>query len=339
MGTVISPEEWLRKPGSVGTRVPGSDDHHPRRRRQRAAAGRDRVGVRVGDDGDAEVRIPQRAGEDRRRVAGQRVHRARPRFARRGRLPVPRRPPGRPHPPRGRQHLPGRGRACAGDAPRCRRLPRCSVCPTNSSGSGCTPSSSSGPASRRIPTRSWVSSTAGSSCPYKFPATIEFIDALPREPNGKVLKRQLRRRPPRGDLIGSDMTETCHAAVFLGNDSYEVREFPVPDPPPGGAVLQVEAVGLCGSDVAQFHGVELVPGGACSRWCRATRRSGVSSSWHPTPSSASTEGDRVAVDEILSPRAVPHLRLLRHDRRRRGRSVGRLRRVHGDLRRHQSCTG
>jgi long-chain acyl-CoA synthetase len=28
--------------------------------------------------------------------------------------------------------------------------------------------------------------------PYKFPATVEFIDELPREPNGKVLKRQLR---------------------------------------------------------------------------------------------------------------------------------------------------
>ncbi len=32
----------------------------------------------------------------------------------------------------------------------------------------------------------------GQLAPYKFPATIEFIDELPREPNGKVLKRQLR---------------------------------------------------------------------------------------------------------------------------------------------------
>lgn len=47
------------------------------------------------------------------------------------------------------------------------------------------------------------------------------------------------------------MTETCRAAVFLGDGSYEVREFDVPTPPPGGAVLRVEAVGLCGSDVAQ----------------------------------------------------------------------------------------
>ena len=30
------------------------------------------------------------------------------------------------------------------------------------------------------------------------------------------------------------MAQTCHAAVFLGNDAYEVREFPVPDPPAGG---------------------------------------------------------------------------------------------------------
>ena len=59
------------------------------------------------------------------------------------------------------------------------------------------------------------------------------------------------------------MTETCRAAVFLGDHTYEVREFAVPDPPPGGAVLQVEAVGLCGSDVAQYEGIELVPG-ACA---------------------------------------------------------------------------
>ena len=53
--------------------------------------------------------------------------------------------------------------------------------------------------------------------------------------------------------------DTCRAVVFLGNEQYEVREFPVPDPPPGGAVLQVEACGLCGSDLATFEGVELIP--------------------------------------------------------------------------------
>ena len=69
--------------------------------------------------------------------------------------------------------------------------PRSSGSPTSSSASASTPSSSSGPAPRRIPTPS-SSSCDGQLAPYKFPATIEFIDELPREPNGKVLKRQLR---------------------------------------------------------------------------------------------------------------------------------------------------
>ena len=35
---------------------------------------------------------------------------------------------------------------------------------------------------------------------------------------------------------------------------------PVPEPPSGGGVLKVEAVGMCGSDVAQLHGHKHVPG-------------------------------------------------------------------------------
>jgi threonine dehydrogenase-like Zn-dependent dehydrogenase len=48
--------------------------------------------------------------------------------------------------------------------------------------------------------------------------------------------------------------------VFAGDGTYELREFPVPAPMPGGAVLRVEAVGLCASDVAQLHGHKHVPG-------------------------------------------------------------------------------
>lgn len=36
---------------------------------------------------------------------------------------------------------------------------------------------------------------------------------------------------------------------------YEVREVPIPDPGPDGAILAVEACGLCGSDVEAFRGV------------------------------------------------------------------------------------
>lgn len=53
---------------------------------------------------------------------------------------------------------------------------------------------------------------------------------------------------------------TCRAGVFDGDGSWEVREFAVPEPPPGGAVVKVEAVGMCASDVAQLHGHRHVPG-------------------------------------------------------------------------------
>lgn len=52
----------------------------------------------------------------------------------------------------------------------------------------------------------------------------------------------------------------CRAAVFNGDGTYEVRPFPIPEPGPGGAVLRVEAVGMCGSDVAQLNGHHHVPG-------------------------------------------------------------------------------
>src|SRR5512139_1343148 len=50
------------------------------------------------------------------------------------------------------------------------------------------------------------------------------------------------------------------AAVFRGDGTVELRELPAPAPPAGGAVLAVEAVGLCGTDLAQFHGELHLPG-------------------------------------------------------------------------------
>jgi threonine dehydrogenase-like Zn-dependent dehydrogenase len=44
------------------------------------------------------------------------------------------------------------------------------------------------------------------------------------------------------------------AIVFNGDETWELREFAVPDPQPGGAVLRVEATGLCHSDVDHFRG-------------------------------------------------------------------------------------
>jgi threonine dehydrogenase-like Zn-dependent dehydrogenase len=93
---------------------------------------------------------------------------------------------------------------------------------------------------------------------------------------------------------------TVRAAVFTGDGRVELREFSRPAPVAGGALLRVEAVGLCGTDLAQFHGrlglpgetYPVVPGHeivgriaaidavAAARW-------GV------------VEGDRVAVEEIV----------------------------------------
>ena len=45
------------------------------------------------------------------------------------------------------------------------------------------------------------------------------------------------------------------AAVFLGaGKGYEVREFPVPDPEPGGIVVKVSLAGICGSDLHIWRG-------------------------------------------------------------------------------------
>ena len=57
------------------------------------------------------------------------------------------------------------------------------------------------------------------------------------------------------------MSSTCRGVVFNGDGTFQLRDdFPVPEPPAGGGVLKVEAVGMCGSDVAQLHGHKHVPG-------------------------------------------------------------------------------
>jgi threonine dehydrogenase-like Zn-dependent dehydrogenase len=97
------------------------------------------------------------------------------------------------------------------------------------------------------------------------------------------------------------MAETCRGAVFAGDGTFAVREFPVPDPPPGGAVLRTEAVGLCGSDIAQFHGTRLTPASTfptipgheiVGRIAKLS--TGAAATW------GLAEGDRVAVDEVLT---------------------------------------
>jgi threonine dehydrogenase-like Zn-dependent dehydrogenase len=56
------------------------------------------------------------------------------------------------------------------------------------------------------------------------------------------------------------MTSKCRATVFNGDGTYEIRTFSKPTPPPGGAVIKVEAVGMCSSDAEQLKGFKHVPG-------------------------------------------------------------------------------
>jgi threonine dehydrogenase-like Zn-dependent dehydrogenase len=53
---------------------------------------------------------------------------------------------------------------------------------------------------------------------------------------------------------------TCRAVVFNGDGTYDIRTFAKPEPPAGGAVIEVEAVGMCSSDVSQLAGHKHVPG-------------------------------------------------------------------------------
>ncbi len=55
---------------------------------------------------------------------------------------------------------------------------------------------------------------------------------------------------------------TSRAVVVLGDGRWEIRDFPVPDAPlPGGAILRVEAVGMCHSDTDNLNGIVHTPWG------------------------------------------------------------------------------
>ena len=95
------------------------------------------------------------------------------------------------------------------------------------------------------------------------------------------------------------MPDTCRAVVFTGDGRHEVREFPIPDPPDGGAILEVEAVGLCGSDVAQHAGEHLIPGAGAFPVVPGHETVGRVWRLGRGADLGVEEGDRVAVDEIL----------------------------------------
>jgi threonine dehydrogenase-like Zn-dependent dehydrogenase len=91
------------------------------------------------------------------------------------------------------------------------------------------------------------------------------------------------------------------AIVFNGDETWEMRDLPVPDPQPGGAVMRVEATGLCHSDIDHFRGhVHTSYGGA---FPSIAGHEIVGRIHTISPEAASewgvAEGDRVAVRDIV----------------------------------------
>jgi threonine dehydrogenase-like Zn-dependent dehydrogenase len=58
------------------------------------------------------------------------------------------------------------------------------------------------------------------------------------------------------------IARTSRAVVVLGDGGWEIRDLPVPEAPlPGGAILRVEAVGMCHSDTDNLNGIVHTPWG------------------------------------------------------------------------------
>ena len=169
--------------------VAGRHGEDARRRRRGAAVGRGRHDLPV-DARQQEVLVPQRAREDGRSVPRRLLHRRRHGLARRGRLPLHRRPAHRHGDLGRRQHLSRRDRGRAARASRRRRRrglrrSRRALGRVAPRGRGAAPRHLAEAESLQAWCRERLAD-------YKTPRSVDLVAELPRDPNGKVLKRQLR---------------------------------------------------------------------------------------------------------------------------------------------------
>ena len=193
-GTIAPPDEWLKYPGTVGNAWPNSvlkitDDDG----KVMPTGEPGTVWMRMGEGRTFEYKGDNEKTNELARRRGL-LHRRRRRVPQRRGLPVPLRPQER-HDHRGRdQHLPGRDRRLHPRAPAGRRH-RGVRDPRRRDGRAdqgrrATVARAS-PATTRCARRSWTT-CASRLGKYKWPRSIDFIDELPREPTGKLLKRKLR---------------------------------------------------------------------------------------------------------------------------------------------------
>ena len=91
------------------------------------------------------------------------------------------------------------------------------------------------------------------------------------------------------------------AIVFNGDETWELRDLPVPDPQPGGAVVRVEATGLCHSDIDHFRGNVHTSWGGAFPSIPGHEIVGRIESISPEAATSwgVAEGDRVAVTELV----------------------------------------
>lgn len=61
-------------------------------------------------------------------------------------------------------------------------------------------------------------------------------------------------KPTQAADTNADLPETMQAVVSHGPGDYRLEEVPVPTRGPGEALVKVEAVGICGSDLKAYHG-------------------------------------------------------------------------------------
>src|SRR4051812_49267527 len=101
----------------------------------------------------------------------------------------------------------------------------------------------SDPAARRpIPLRHLAHPAEPSAAQAKVRMTIDFLEAYPMSTAGPVR------------TVLTDVPDTMQAVICHGPENYVMEEVPVPTVGPGEALVKVEAVGICASDLKCYHG-------------------------------------------------------------------------------------